>query len=210
MKNLKKIWQKELEDNQFKFAAIIAPIVVVITMVIFTRFLNFVELRPGIILPDPLLELFPPVDISWFTFAVMYSSLIFGIISLAPYPKALIAAVISYIVMIYVRIPAMWSTPLEPPATILPLIDPVVSEIGVGRLMTKDLFFSGHTATILLIYLNSQNKIWKRIFLAATIIIAICVLVQHVHYTVDVIAAPFFGYCAFLIAKKITKKWYNY
>jgi len=129
-----------------------------------------------------------------------------GIFTLLYHPRAIILAFMSYIVMIYIRIVAMWSTPLEAPATILPLIDPMVSEIGVGRLMTKDLFFSGHTATIQLIFLCSVEKKWRNVFLILTLIVAACVLIQHVHYTVDVVAAPFFGYCSYLIAKSFFNK----
>jgi len=206
MNNIIDNWKKELLNKNFRIAAIIVPIFIVLTMVVFTRFLNFIELRPGIVLPDPLLQLFNPIDLSWFTFVLMYGSLIVGLISLAPYPKAFIAALISYAVMIYIRIPAMWSIPLEAPATILPLIDPMVSDVGVGRLMTKDLFFSGHTATIQIIFLSSVNSKWRKVFLILTIMVAVCVLVQHVHYTVDVIAAPFFGFGAYHIGKKITNK----
>lgn len=209
MNNIITIWKNELSNKSFRNATIILPIATVLTMVIFTRFLNFIELRPGVVIPDPLLALFSPVDISWFTFIIMYGALIVGIISLAYYPKALLTAILSYIVMIYLRIPAMWSIPLEAPATILPLIDPLVSDVGVGRQMTKDLFFSGHTATIMIIFLNSVNKSWRNVFLILTILVAICVLIQHVHYTVDVIAAPFFAYCAFLIGRNLSKKWFD-
>ncbi|HRP02248.1 MAG TPA: phosphatase PAP2-related protein [Candidatus Kapabacteria bacterium] len=209
MKNLLNVWKKELSDKNFKLTAIIAPILIVFTMIIFTRFLNFIELRPGVVLPDPLLALFNPIDISWFTFLIMYGALIAGILSLISHPKHLVLALISYMIMIYFRIPAMWSIPLEAPATILPLIDPMVSEVGVGRLMTKDLFFSGHTATIMLIYLCSPTKKWRIIFLTLTIIVALAVLVQHVHYTVDVIAAPFFAYISYYLGIKISNKLYN-
>jgi len=208
MKKLLDIWKKELADRRFRTIAIVTPVIIVITMVIFTRFLNFIELRPGIVLPDPFLALFNPIDISWFTFAVMYGSLITAIIYLAHHPRQLILAFISYLFMIYFRMPAMWSIPLEAPATILPLIDPMVSEVGVGRLMTKDLFFSGHTATIMIMYLSSPEKKWRMLFLILTTIVALAVLVQHVHYTVDVIAAPFFAYISFILAKKLTEKIY--
>jgi len=208
MKKLLDIWKKELADRRFRTVAIVTPVIIVITMVIFTRFLNFIELRPGIVLPDPFLALFNPIDISWFTFAVMYGSLITAIIYLAHHPRQLILAFISYLFMIYFRMPAMWSIPLEAPATILPLIDPMVSEVGVGRLMTKDLFFSGHTATIMIMYLSSPEKKWRMLFLILTTIVALAVLVQHVHYTVDVIAAPFFAYISFILAKKLTERIY--
>jgi membrane-associated phospholipid phosphatase len=208
LKNIISVWKDELKSGKFKILAISAPLSVVISMIIFTRFLNFIELRPGIVMFDPVLAMFNPIDISWFTFFLMYGALIVGLSSLLPYPKAFVLALLSYTVMIWVRMPAMYTTPFEPPATILPLIDPMVSEIGVGTLMTKDLFFSGHTATVFLLFLNSQTKLWKNVFLVLTILVGFCVLIQHVHYTVDVIAAPFFGYGAYVIAKGFIKRIY--
>jgi hypothetical protein len=207
-KNVILAWKKELKSSKFKVLAITAPLSVVISMIIFTRFLNFIELRPGIVMFDPILAMFNPIDISWFTFFLMYGSLIVGLSSLLPYPKTFVLALLSYTVMLWIRMPAMYTMPFEAPATILPLIDPMVSEVGVGTLMTKDLFFSGHTATVFLLYLNSQTKLWKNVFLTLTILVGFCVLLQHVHYTVDVIAAPFFGYGAFVIARRFVKRVY--
>lgn len=208
-KKIVDIWKLELKDKTFIYQIIFSFLSVIIGLVIFTRFLSFIEDRPGIIIPDPILSWFNPIDISWFTFIVMYSTVIIAIISLLQSPKALILGLQSYVLMLLIRMVAMYSIPLEAPATILPLIDPMVSEIGVGKLMTKDLFFSGHTATIYIMYLVSQKKYFRYFFLVATIIIAIAVIVQHVHYSVDVIAAPFFGYCSYRIMYLFHKKYNN-
>lgn len=204
--NIKDVWRKELENKQFLPQFIFSVLSVVIGLFLFTRFLAFIEDRPGVVLPDPILALFNPVDISWFTFIVMYSTVIIAIISLLQSPRALILGLQSYTLMLAIRTLAMYSIPLEAPATILPLIDPMVSEVGVGKLMTKDLFFSGHTATIYIMYLVSQKKSYKYFFLTATILIGIAVTVQHVHYSVDVIAAPFFGYGAYRIIQLLNNK----
>ncbi|MBX3042424.1 MAG: hypothetical protein KIT33_07080 [Candidatus Kapabacteria bacterium] len=205
--NIKTNWQVELSNKKFLPYFIFSALSVVIGLYIFTRFLAFVEDRPGVILPDPILELFNPVDISWFTFIIMYSTVVIAIISLLQSPKALILGLQSYVLMLAIRILAMYSIPLEAPATILPLIDPLVSEVGVGKLMTKDLFFSGHTATIYIMYLVSQKKSYKIFFLIATIIIGFAVVIQHVHYSVDVIAAPFFGYGVYRVVYLLNTKY---
>jgi membrane-associated phospholipid phosphatase len=43
----------------------------------------------------------------------------------------------------------------------------------------------------------------KAFFLIAAIVVGVSVLLQHVHYTIDVFVAPFFAYCSFYIVKKI-------
>jgi len=91
---------------------------------------------------------------------------------------------------------------LNPPEKMIPLNDPVVEFFGTGQLLTKDLFFSGHTATIFLLYLLADKKLLKTFFLVSAIVVGIGVLLQHVHYSIDVFVAPFFAYCSFYIVKK--------
>jgi membrane-associated phospholipid phosphatase len=97
----------------------------------------------------------------------------------------------------------MYLLPLEPPAQMIPLNDPFVQFFGSGEILTKDLFFSGHTSTLFILFLITESKPLKNIFLTATVLVAIFVVLQHVHYTVDVIAAPFFAYTSFRIFKVI-------
>ena len=207
LNNIKEVWNKELTNKSFLPQFVFSALSVVIGLFLFTRFLAFIEDRPGVVLPDPILAMFVPIDLSVFTFIVMYSTVLIAIISLLQSPRALMLGLQSYTLMLAIRTLAMYSIPLEAPATILPLIDPMVSEIGVGKLMTKDLFFSGHTATIYIMYLVSQRKGYRIFFLTATILIGIAVTIQHVHYSVDVIAAPFFGYGVYRIVSLLNKKY---
>lgn len=209
LNNIKKVWQEEIKVSGFLSQFILSAMSVVISLFLFTRFLQFAEDRPGVVLPDPILAMFAPVDISWFTFIVMYSTVLIAIVSLLQSPRALILGLQSYTFMLIIRTLAMYSIPLEAPVTILPLIDPMVSEIGVGKLMTKDLFFSGHTATIFIMYLVAQKKGYRIFFLISTIVVGIAVTIQHVHYSVDVIAAPFFGYGVYRVVLLLNQKYSN-
>jgi hypothetical protein len=100
----------------------------------------------------------------------------------------------------------MYLVPLNPPPGMIPLGDPFVEYFGTGRLLTKDLFFSGHTATIFLFYLVSDpaRRGLKIIFLICTVLVAVFVLLQHVHYTIDVASAPFFTFSAYKITLKLS------
>jgi membrane-associated phospholipid phosphatase len=86
------------------------------------------------------------------------------------------------------------------------LEDPFVEFFGGGKTLTKDLFFSGHTATSFIFYLTSVNKKIKMLFLILTVIMALSVLLMHVHYTVDVVVAPLASFTSYRISKKIIKK----
>ncbi len=56
--------------------------------------------------------------------------------------------------------------------------------------LTKDLFFSGHTATtfLLVLYLWPHRR-WRAIALAAHVLVVASVLVARLHYTIDVVGA---------------------
>lgn len=109
------------------------------------------------------------------------------------------------------RMLSMYVTPLEPPLNTIDLKDPLVFVLGTGTIITKDLFFSGHTATMLLLSLSAVNKKLKTIFLINTFIVALFMLIQKAHYSIDVIAAPFYAYCSYRIIcffhKKLLEKY---
>jgi hypothetical protein len=184
-------------DVRFRRQAIFTLAALVVVLAGLARFLERNEARQGVILPDPVLALYAPHDVTWLTFALIYMGLITAILYLARHPATLLLAMQSYSVMVVFRIIAMTLVPLEPPVTMISLQDPLVEIFGTGRLLTKDLFFSGHTSTLFLLYLVAPESRLKQVFLGCTIAVACCVLVQHVHYSIDVFVAPFFAYAAF-------------
>lgn len=198
-------WKDFLKGRNGRIETAISLIMLSIVLFTLSNFLNFVEGRQGVVLPDPLLNLFEPVDLTWLTFALIYISLIVAVISLAKHPRQLLFAIQLYSLMVFLRIIAMYLVPLEPPSKMIILNDPFVEFFGTGQTLTKDLFFSGHTATLFLLFLVSQKKIFKFIFLICTIAVGISVLLQHVHYTIDVVAAVIFTYSAFNVLKN--KSW---
>jgi len=199
-------WKEAFRSSKFKIEFTATIILLIFILTALANFLNFVETRDGVVLKDLLLNLFEPVNLTWLIFGLIYISIITAIIVFLKNPESLITAFQSYIVMTFFRIIAMYLLPLNPPAKMLPLGDPFVEYFGTGQLLTKDLFFSGHTATLFLLFLLADSKSIKIFFLISTIIVAVAVLLQHVHYTIDVFAAPFFAYCSLILTKKLRKK----
>lgn len=166
----------------------------------FARYLGVNEARAGATLDDPLLALLPPHDLTWVTFALIYLCSFAAIFSLAPKPRQLLVGIATYAILAIIRMSMMYVTPLDPPEGLIPLVDPVIEFFGTGTTINRDLFFSGHTSTLFTLYLTATSKRLRALFLACTIIVAVCVLVQHVHYVVDVLVAPFAAYGAYRIA----------
>lgn len=162
----------------------------------FAWLVEVLEQRPGAALPDPLLALFDPRDLTWLTFGLVYGGLLLALFSLLGRPQRLLLTAQAYALMVAMRGATIWLTPLEPPAQLLVLKDPFIGFFGPSDALTKDLFFSGHTATLFLLFLTASDRRLRGLFLAGTAAVGACVLWQHVHYTVDVFAAPVFAYAA--------------
>lgn len=192
-----------------KTEIILTVIFVAIILIIFTNFLEYIEGRNGVSLPDPILNFFNPVDLTWLTFGLSYVSLIIAIMIFTKEPDKLLLAIQSYSLLVVFRLIVMYVTPLDAPEKILSLNDPVAQFLGSGQVLTKDLFFSGHTASLFLLFLIADNKFLKVLLLSSTLVIGIAVILQHVHYTVDVLTAPFFAYTAYRIVSIINKNMHD-
>ena len=138
-------WRAAVRDRAFLMEALITLAVLVVGLASFTRFLAFVETRPGVDFTDPVLRRFEPVDLSGVTFGLIYVALVAALAFLAREPRRLLMALQAYTVMLLFRTVAMFLLPLEPPSTMIALVDPIVGTAGAVDLPTTDLFFSGHT-----------------------------------------------------------------
>jgi membrane-associated phospholipid phosphatase len=196
-------WKAFLKNKKNLTVFIITAVIVTGVIIAFSHFLHFVEQREGVVLNDPILNTFNPIDLTWLTFALIYISLIIFVVTTFNKPDKLLIAFHAYGLMLIFRTIAMYLTPFEAPETILLLNDPFVQFFAKGDILTKDLFFSGHTGTLFLVFLLAENKTLKTIFLILTILVGAAVLLQHVHYSVDVFVAPFVAYGAYRIIKKL-------
>lgn len=198
-------WRSAVHDPLFRIQLIGMAAALVAALAGFARYLAVNEARIGASLADPLLAILPARDMTWLTFALIYVSVFAAIASLAGRPRELLVALSSYAILAIIRMTMMYATPLEAPEGFIPLVDPVIEFFGAGKTVNKDLFFSGHTSTIFLLYLTATSSRLRALFLACTLLVASCVLVQHVHYTIDVLVAPFASYGSWRIAKSLLR-----
>ncbi|MCX6796497.1 MAG: phosphatase PAP2-related protein, partial [Candidatus Falkowbacteria bacterium] len=74
-----------------------------------------------------------------------------------------------------------------------------------------DFFFSGHTGIpFLMALIFWPEKKWRYFFFAVSGVLGVGVLLAHIHYSIDVFAAPFMAYGIFSIARYLFKKDYDY
>jgi hypothetical protein len=167
-----------------------------LTLILFSRFILFVESRAGVVLPDPILASFAARDFTIPIFTIINGGILLALITLVRHPDALLLMLRSYSILMLVRMAAMYTIPLEPPAGMVLLVDPIYS-VGPGSIITRDLFFSGHTATMFLLMLTARRGWVRNVFLLCTLSMAVLLLWQKCHYTIDVLSAPFFAYTCY-------------
>ncbi len=196
-------WIDAWAERDFRRQALLTVAALIGVLTVMARFLTWVERRPGVVLPDPVLAAIPPRDVTWVTFALVYAGILTAVAVLLPYPRRLLLGLQAYAVMVLMRMAVMAVTPLEAPPGMVPLKDPLVELLGTGEVLTKDLFFSGHTSTAFLLALMAPGRATRALFLACTAAVAGCVLWQHVHYTVDVLVAPLFAFASCALVARL-------
>lgn len=203
-------WKIALSNTYFRNRFFTSIVVLAVILTAFAALLAYIETRQGHTFYDPILNFIKPRDVSDFIFFVTYSTALIGLIYAFSSPYRFLHLLQMYGSLTILRIITLFFVPLEPPTAIIPLRDELLTNtFYAGNQNLKDLFFSGHAATLFLFYFFTTNKVLKYLFLVAAIAVSVGVVVQHVHYSYDVIAAPIFAYIAYRIITKFSKHYHN-
>jgi len=197
----KEIW-KETWAIPLKRKQIIAgTTLMMLVVVLLPRFFNHIEKRKGIVLDDWVLALILPHNVSVLIFAIIWSMILFVAIKAIYDPSIFIVYTWSLFFVSVARLTCIALVPLDPPRGLIPLTDPLTAVFYGNTVVTKDLFFSGHTATLALIFFCLKKRNDRIIGFVATVIVGLLLLVQHIHYTIDVVTAPIIVYVLYLFTR---------
>lgn len=197
-------WSSAIENAAFRTKLIIGLSLVVTILLLLRFFFQYIERRSGYVLNDFILNAIHSRNVSIPVFAFIWSMVLLFVIRSITNPQLFLVYVYGFLFLTLSRIITLSLVPLNAPEHLIPLTDPLSNYFyGTENYITKDLFFSGHTATVCLFFFCFQRKIDKLMALLCTIAVGFLVLIQHVHYTIDVVAAPLFSYFCFVLAKKI-------
>ncbi|MFC0185667.1 phosphatase PAP2-related protein [Pseudarcicella hirudinis] len=202
---MKKNWMDAWQSADFRIKLIGSILAFSVFPWKVPAYFAYVQSRQGLALNDIVLNNIPALDVSLPIFSIMYLSVLYMIIRLLPNAKNFLLFAITYDLETLFRMLSIYFVPLDAPKDLVFLRDPLAEMFIYANNVpvTKDLFFSGHTATMILVCLFLSGKWEKRIAFLLCGILASLLLVQHVHYTIDVIGALFFTPFAYFIAKKI-------
>ena len=198
-------WHYVLNSTRYRWA--IAFCLGMISLMVFympTFYAEIIQPKPGLVLDDPILNILtPPINFSVPIFLILYVSLVHIVYVSIKNPNTIVIGLTTYCAVNLIRMGTMYSLTLEPPPGMILLVDPIATFLVYPDSgFAKDLFFSGHVSSMMAILLVETNKKIKMVKIIGTIAVGVFLAWQHVHYTVDLVVAPFVTYGVFMTIRK--------
>lgn len=197
------VWRSNWQSSDYRKKCIVGLITISFILISLPFFYQAIEQRNGISFNDYLLSWLPAYDLSLFIFIIIWSMTLLTFSRFRQDPSIFLTFLWGFILINLSRFVSIGLIPLDAPEDLIPIHDPISNHFYGPKFITKDLFFSGHTAAMFLMFLCLKKRVDKCLALLATIIIGVFVLVQHVHYTMDVVMAPVITYFLWIGSKKI-------
>lgn len=156
---------------------------------------------------DLLLDHIPTFDLG-FLFTWGFYSILITIFSYTIFVKPETAPFVmkTFAILILVRCGSILLTNVGPPIGFFYEGVPVGGGALSDLFFRNDLFFSGHTAYPFLAFLIFRRTKLRMFFLISSIVMAVTVLLMHVHYSIDVMAAYFVAYGTYVLSNKVFTK----
>jgi len=173
---------------------------------IFTRFLEYQENRAdslGWVFDDPVFKMLPIKELSFPIFSITYLALIAYLIFYRKREHFLSMLFLTYMFILFFRMITMSILPFREHPDMIFLQDPFLNNLIYPSKIDADLFFSGHTALIVGLFFLTKN--W--LFLLLSAVLGLFLMVQRVHYSIDILAAYPFAYLSYRSAHYVISSW---
>jgi membrane-associated phospholipid phosphatase len=202
-------WSEAIADRKFVVSMVGWSTGLVLFVIFIPNYLNGVILeKPGIQLNDFMFELLPPRDWSIAIFVLIFGAPALFILSNYKSPATVLLCLQCYVTVSFMRMVTIYLFTLEAPEGIIPLVDPFLEKVvyGGNALFVKDLFFSGHTSTLFIVFLIEKRKPIKAILLLSTLLVGLFLVWQRVHYSIDVVGAVFVSWAVYWLFTKVNSR----
>jgi hypothetical protein len=199
------LWKNNWQSTDYRRKLISGLIIISFILIALPFFYQAIEQRNGIKFNDYLLQWLPAYDLSLLIFVTIWSMALLTFHRFKQDPQIFLTFLWGFILINLSRFVSIGLVPLNAPDSLVAIHDPISNYFYGPKFITKDLFFSGHTAAMFLMFLCLKKRSDKILTFIATIVIAIAVLIQHVHYTMDVFMAPVITYFLWIASKKIVE-----
>jgi hypothetical protein len=203
--SIKQAWIAALQSPKKRDKLLIGSFIVAIILSSLPIFFSYIQKRKGVVLNDWVLAHLPAYNVSIIIFTIIWGMATLIFVRALYNPVIYINYVWTLIFINIARMLTITFVALDPPNGLIHLTDPLTGVFYGHNVITRDLFFSGHTSTLVLIFLCLEKRNDKILGFIAIIVVMVLLLVQHIHYTIDVVAAPIIVYMIFVMVRKYLK-----
>ncbi|MES2268944.1 MAG: phosphatase PAP2-related protein [Bacteroidota bacterium] len=203
--SIKQAWTAALQSPKKRDKLLIGSFIIAILLSSLPIYFSIIQKRQGVVLNDWVLAHLPAYDVSVPIFTIIWGMATLIFIRALYNPVIYINYVWTLIFINIARMLTIYFVALDPPIGLIHLVDPLTGVFYGNTVITRDLFFSGHTSTLVLIFLCLEKRNDKILGFIAIAAVMVLLLVQHIHYTIDVVAAPILVYLIFLGVRKLLK-----
>ena len=173
---------------------------------VFELVIQFSHYRHSVQIKDWLF-IIQPLDLSLAICIFTYSGILIAACYLIRTPEQFFNALNLLLAQNIIRAYCIYLVPLAPPEGMIYLNDPFLAfAFYKGIEIKTDLFFSGHVSNLFLLALIINERKLKYIVLIITATVGIMLIIQRVHYSLDVISAPVISW----IIYKTLGRWLNF
>ena len=183
-------WKQVFQSN-LKYLFVGTFIFLILFQQLNVHILVLLQHRLQSIVPyDPLLSFITPRPINLELNIFSYTTLLVLLLYFLTKPRMLLIVLHALLLMWMLRWLTMYLLPLATPPHKVPLHDVIAYS---NYTISRDLFFSGHTATLVIMLCALKNR-WLFIYaFIMTLVIIALLLIGHQHYLLDIVCAPFFA-----------------
>ncbi len=208
MKSLLETYRTHCRQKRYILSLVTAIIMLFVSLVVNFFAGTYATSKSSNYVTDIVLSNIPVFDVDWIFLSGGFALVLFIFVCATLDPKK--APFVGKAIALFILVRSIFIS--------LTHIGPFPSQItfdpeGFHNFFTfgGDLFFSGHTGLpflMALIYWKHRNV--RSVYLGWSILFAIVVLLGHLHYTIDVVAAFFITYTIYIIAQRVFREDYKH
>lgn len=202
-KNENSLESPRAASSEYKHLIFLSSVLFVIAMIIHYITGIYVSSTQAVYVPDLILDHIGPVNVGFF---YVYGYIIlFAALFLYPgvyHIRTLHVVIAQFSILVILRAVFISFTHLQTPPDVIPVTFPWLFQ---DFSFQNDMFFSGHTAIPFLGFLLFKERI-RYFFLFGSIFMGVVVLLIHIHYSIDVMAAFFITYASYKMGNVLIEK----
>ncbi len=148
----------------------------------------------------PVLNVLPMLSWGWLALH-LYA----GTAAIAYYPRRIPFLLFLLSLFLLIRSVFIFLSPIGPPAGMMDMgqLDFIFSRLMGTWTFQNEFVFSGHASIPFLFHLFFETRRLKAALLAGSLVMGVCVLLSHNHYTVDVLGAYLVSYSIYRLAQRL-------